>query len=230
MSTNYFPALNSAFESCVSLQVIQPTPCLSPSGGSRESFSDVPKHTEQLLPTASDRFRKSSSSSSSSQHRRGRQRSRSSSAAAAAAPIASIRTSCSSCSDDAASTATTVNSSVFADDCCCTNTSLLLPSAPRQPPATDASSPSPASAAGKKDVVAFRDDGDGDDDSGTGTFAVGSFRDLNRRPQRSPSIVGGKNVIVVQADVNPIADSIVNANALSGSLRALYDASKETLF
>lgn len=74
--------------------------------------------------------------------------------------------------------------------------------------------------------------------------AVKSFHDLNRsrlqqeqqKQQRKqhqiPSIgAGGRNVIVVQADVNPVADSIVNANSLSGSLRALqYDASKETLF
>jgi len=63
------------------------------------------------------------------------------------------------------------------------------------------------------------------------TAAVRSFHDFNRRLQQPPSVVAGaRNVIVVQADVNPIADSIVNANSLSGSLRALYDASKETLF
>lgn len=72
------------------------------------------------------------------------------------------------------------------------------------------------------------------------TAAVRSFHDFNRRLQQ-PLATGigagggviagaGRNVIVVQADVNPIADSIVNANSLSGSLRALYDASKETLF
>lgn len=77
--------------------------------------------------------------------------------------------------------------------------------------------------------------------------AVKSFHDLNRsrlqqeqqkqqrKQHQMPSTGavggGGRNVIVVQADVNPIADSIVNANSLSGSLRALqYDASKETLF
>lgn len=59
--------------------------------------------------------------------------------------------------------------------------------------------------------------------------AVRSYHDFNRRQQK-PSAVVGRNVIVVQADVNPVADSIVNANSLSGSLRALYDASKETLF
>jgi len=75
-----------------------------------------------------------------------------------------------------------------------------------------------------------------DDDYGADAAASAvcsrSYRDFDRRPTQQPTAVvgSGRNVIVVQADVNPIADSIVNANSLSGSLRALYDASKETLF
>lgn len=103
----------------VPLQVIQPTPCMSPSGGSQESFSDVPRHTEQLLPAASERFRKLP------------QPLRKTESSSTAAPIACIRTSCSSCSDDAAYTATTMNSSVFADECCCaTASSSPLPQLP----------------------------------------------------------------------------------------------------
>lgn len=98
------------------LQVIQPTPCMSPSGGSQESFSDVPRHTEQLLPAASERFRKPPQPPRKTV-----------SSSSTAAPIACIRTSCSSCSDDAVSTATTVNSSVFVDECCCTTASSPPP-------------------------------------------------------------------------------------------------------
>lgn len=215
------------------VQVIQPTPCMTPSGdgsGSQESFSDVPRHTEQLLPSASARFRK-------------QQQHKSPSSSSAAAPIASIRTSCSSCSDDGASTATTVNSSVFADDCCSNaETTATTPKTSRVDERY-ASPAEPSQTAGDRGrgngnrAQQHRDRVDGVVTTvGAGT-AVGSFHDFNRgrpAPPRQTSIPGegmrGRNVIVVQAEVNPIADSIVNANSLSGSLRALYDASKETLF
>lgn len=257
-------------------QVIQPTPCLSPSRGSQESFSDVPRHTEQLLPTASERFRKSQQKYHHHHHSKYQQKTPSSSAVAA--PIASIRTSCSSCSDDAASTATTINSSVFTDECCCTTTSPLLPALQPslRPAASDRtaagegtsyswpatvvatassktiscrrrySSPPPPSLQSLPSLpppvsvlaANLRDVGR---PSSAGAAAVHAairpFHDSNRKPplqQSSSSSIGsgatGRNVIVVQADVNPIADTIVNANSLSGSLRALYDASKETLF
>lgn len=123
------------------LQVIQPTPCISPSGGSQESFSDVPRHTEQLLPAASERFRKPP------------QQPRKTASSSTAAPIACIRTSCSSCSDDAASIATTVNSSVFAEECCCSTTSSSLP--PSQLPLNDCNNAgaSPAITAAKGGLI-----------------------------------------------------------------------------
>ncbi|XP_022167645.1 uncharacterized protein LOC111031844 [Myzus persicae] len=225
----------------IDIQVIQPTPCMSPSGGSQESFSDVPRHTEQLLPAASERFRKPP------------QPPRKTASSSTAAPIACIRTSCSSCSDDAASTATTVNSSVFADECCCATTSS---SPPPQLPLTDCNnggasststltnaaagtaakascgrrySPPPNTNRGNCGTHRVDDNRDAPTTvGGAAVSAVRSYHDFNRRPHK-PSAVG-RNVIVVQADVNPVADSIVNANSLSGSLRALYDASKETLF
>jgi len=117
-SNNYQCVFHRLCRCVVSLQVIQPTPCMSPSGGSQESFSDVPRHTEQLLPAASERFRKPP------------QPLRKTASSSTAAPIACIRTSCSSCSDDAASTATTVNSSVFADECCCATATATPPQLP----------------------------------------------------------------------------------------------------
>ncbi|XP_060849606.1 uncharacterized protein LOC132928758 [Rhopalosiphum padi] len=225
----------------IDIQVIQPTPCMSPSGGSQESFSDVPRHTEQLLPAASERFRKPPQPP----------RKTVSSSSSMAAPIASIRTSCSSCSDDAASTATTVNSSVFVDECCCATASSPPPAHSSQTHDNDfddgvslasqltTAEPAKASCARRyspppttnRGNGTYRIDGDRDAAKtvgGAAVSAVRSYHDFNRRPQQ-PSTVG-RNVIVVQADVNPVADSIVNANSLSGSLRALYDASKETLF
>lgn len=194
--------------------MFQPTPCMSPSGGSRESFSDVPRHTEQLLPSASERFRT-----------KNKQQQQPSSSVSAVAPIASIRTSCSSCSDDAASTSTTVNSSVFADDCCCgTAASPLLP---QRPPVNNNNYYNRGDGIRLRTSRGDDDDDENDDDDGRPFHDFGRFRPLH---QPSPIIGGGRNVIVVQADVNPIADTIVNANSLSGSLRALYDASKETLF
>lgn len=215
----------------IDIQVIQPTPCMSPSGGSQESFSDVPRHTEQLLPAASERFRKPPQPSRKT-----------------AAPIACIRTSCSSCSDDAASTATTVNSSVFADECCCATAASSPP--PPLLPLTDHNDCNDSVAVAKAScrrryspppsLPLTTNHGNGtyrvDDNrdvattvGGASSSAVRLYHDFNRRSQQ-PTTAVGRNVIVVQADVNPVADSIVNANSLSGSLRALYDASKETLF
>lgn len=265
--------------------MIQPTPCLSPSRGSQESFSDVPRHTGQLLPAVSERFRKSQQH----HHRHQLHQQKTPPSSVVAAPIASIRTSCSSCSDDAASTATTVNSSVFADDCCCTTTSPLLPAL--RPPLKQPPPPSPfdrtaaigemsysrsatvmasassaavsyrrkyspppapgqlslplsASAGNPRDVGHLLSAGNQRDvgqSSSAGAAAVHAavrpFHDFHRKlpPHQPPTSsfgggAGSRNVIVVQADVNPIADTIVNANSLSGSLRTLYDASKETLF
>lgn len=216
---------------------------MSPSG-SQDSFSDVPRHTQQLLPDRRPRYRGAVKPSADPQQ---------SCSSSTAAPIASIRTSCSSCSDDASSTATTVNSSVFANDCCCGDGD------------GDATSPPSTRPQRTTTTTTVLDDSDDHDDlrggrsltlcrrrysSPTGGGAVLRVDEYSSAPgdhrvavrpfrpdlrpsaeqQQSSQTGATRNVIVVQADVNPAADSIVNANSLTGSLRALYDASKETLF
>lgn len=220
---------------CLCSQVIQPTPYMSPSG-SQDSFSDVPKHTQQLLPERRSLRDKREHQQRLRDHRGQRSRS------PPTAPIASMRTSCASCGgggcDDAVSTATTVNSSVFADDYCCCDATADSPLLPQTAAAAATHDPADAStqtlcrrrcssptADGRRYTSPCADVYESDDDGGG--RVVRAFR-----PEQAPSLMaaGGRNVIVVQADVNPAADSIVNANSLTGSLRALYDASKETLF
>ncbi|XP_050524502.1 uncharacterized protein LOC126896088 [Daktulosphaira vitifoliae] len=202
----------------IDIQVIQPTPCMTPCG-SQDSFSDVPRHTQQLLPTASGKRQRHDSPR-------------------LIAPIASIRTSCSSCCETETSTA---NSSVFVDDFSCTSPLLANGTFGLNEFSSDNgvygserrvrvrqkrrySSPSGNRVNhnhGNKDLVLLDDI----------CRSSKSFHGFQRTHSATiPNTPFGKNVIVVQADVNPVADTIVNANSLSGSLRALYDASKETLF